>query len=263
MTHRYFLALAAFATAVGVLARPAHASSEPALPEQAEIVAHRAVLSFEGLDDLTLYIMGPAELAPQGHKVLLYFVGGGQEDEDVERMFGAHIAHEAVNRGYIFVSPAAPCRDCTFVARGEQYFPALFDQLRELIPMAEDRFHLMGFSNGGRSSLHIATRHPEYVASITTYPGYLRNQKYELLENLNDICVAMYVGRQDAGFYRNHQNVVRHLKKLGHPVHEKVFPREGHNIDALWTAAGAKTLMDGVENGLGCPARNAVEGSED
>ncbi|WP_375205472.1 dienelactone hydrolase family protein [Hyphococcus sp.] len=216
-------------------------------------IAHRVTFSFDGLDDLTVYILRPAELDPAGHKVLLYFVGGGQEDRDVASMLTSNLAREAVKRGFIFVSPVAPCYSCTFVARGEDHFPALFETLAARLPMSEERFHLMGFSNGGRSSLHIGTRHPEWVASITTYPGYLRNGKYELLSDLSKTCVVMYVGEKDASFLARHKTVVRRLKKAGHPVYAKTYRREGHKIDPLWEQSGAELLMDGVENGLGCP----------
>ncbi|WP_425409575.1 hypothetical protein [Hyphococcus sp.] len=231
---------------------PRSAETAPDAAAARDPVAHRAVLSFDGLDDLTVYILRPAELDPAGHKVLLYFVGGGQEEKYVEQMLGSHIAQEAVRRGFIFVSPAAPCWSCTFVAKGEDYFPALFEKLAELLPMSERRFHLMGYSNGGRSSLHIGTRHPEMTASITAYPGYLRNRKYKLLEGLSDTCVVMYVGREDKGFLAGHRATVGRLKRYGHGVHEKIYSREGHNIDPLWSSDGARLLMDGVENSLGC-----------
>ncbi|WP_428407951.1 dienelactone hydrolase family protein [Hyphococcus sp.] len=229
--------------------------SEPAETTDAPAaIAHRATLSFEGLGDLTIHIVRPATLAPEGHRVILYFVGGGQEEADVQHIMNSHIAREAVSRGFIFISPVAPCYSCTFVASGEDYFPGLFEKLSELLPMSEERFHLMGFSNGGRSSLHIGTRHPEWVASITAYPGYLRNEKYELLERLSNTCVIMYVGSRDPAFLKRHRRTVGRLKGYGHPVHSKIYTGRTHSIRNLWTEKGAELLMDGIENRLGCPA---------
>lgn len=240
----------------------AQGAAPGAAQDGGEPIAHRTALSFDGLNDLTLYILRPAELNPEGHRVLIYFVGAGQEEADVKSKLASHIAREAVKRDFIFISPVAPCFTCTFVARGEDYFPALFERLSELLPMSEERFHLMGFSNGGRSSLHIGTRHPEWVASITTYPGYLRNRKYKLLKRLKNTCVVMYVGGEDSYFLPGHEAVVRQLRKTGHPVYEKQYRREGHDIDPLWTQSGAELLMDGIENGLGCPAEETADAAE-
>ncbi len=216
--------------------------------------AYKMDLTFERLDDLEVFVLSPKELnTDTGHKILLYFVGGGQEAQFAQSALGSEVAREALRRGYIFVSPAAPCYECTFVAKGDQYFPKLFELLQEYSPMAEERFHLMGFSNGGRTSFHLATRHPEWVASITAYPGYLRGGQFDLLERLDETCVTMYVGKLDTGFLAPHEDLVRRLKKRNRPVHEKVYIGEGHNIDPLWTEDGAKVLMDGVDQGWGCP----------
>lgn len=250
---------ASFTLSLFAMANAAVADEPQAGAETASITAQRGDFQFEGLRDLPVFILRPQTLRPEGHKVLIYFTGGGQTEDQAQAMLNSHIALEAVRRGYVFASPAAPCRDCTFVARGEDYFPQLFDTLRNIFPMSEDRFHLMGFSNGGRSSFHIATRHPDQVASVTTYPGYLRNKKYSLLGTLSDTCVVMYVGRKDDGFFSLHGRVVRELKKLGRPVHHEEFSREGHNIKQLWTEEGARKLMDGVDNRLRCPESSLIE----
>ncbi|GJL95143.1 MAG: hypothetical protein DHS20C05_15480 [Hyphococcus sp.] len=249
-----FLAIALWLFLPALAYAAAQDTTQTEQPEVPPFDVYKMDFSFEGLDDLSVFVLSPKELnAATGHKILVYFVGGGQEAEFAQSSLGSEVAREALRRGYIFVSPAAPCYDCTFVAKGDQYFPKLFEILRETFPMAEDRFHLMGFSNGGRSSFHLATRHPEWVASITAYPGYLRGNQFELLENLNETCVVMYVGKQDRGFAERHRDLVRRLKKLKRPVHEKIYIGEGHNIDPLWTQEGAKQLMDGIDQGWGCP----------
>lgn len=262
MTQRFGDRMRAACLAVSLLAGAsilpagAETSSEKApSPSSAapDAIAHRAVLQFGGLEELVIHIVRPANFDPDGHRVLLYFVGGGQEERDVEAIMNSLVAQEAVRRGYIFVSPVAPCYSCTFVAKGEDYFPTLFERLAELLPMSQERFHLMGFSNGGRSSLYIGTRRPEWVASITTYPGYLRNGKYDLLDRLSDTCVVMYVGRRDTAFLAGHKRVVTRLENNGHPVRHRIYNGRSHSIRNLWTQAGAELLMDGIDEGLGCP----------
>ncbi|MEZ5893731.1 MAG: hypothetical protein R3C58_11405 [Parvularculaceae bacterium] len=237
------------------LAPLARAEAPPAdLPA---MTALKISFDYDGLAPLTAFMLAPADYRTRENKVLIYFIGGGQEEKYAEGALNYYVATEAVRRGYVVIAPGAPCYDCTFVAKGADYFPAFFDKLREIIPMAEDRFHLMGYSNGGRSAFHLATRHPDQVASITTYPGYLRNRKLKLLEELGDVCVVMYVGRKDAEFLSEHRRDAQRLKKLGHGVYAKEYFHEGHKIEPLWTEEGAKTLMDGVDNRLGCAGEPA------
>lgn len=248
--------LAAFglwlAVMVAIVARPAQAGARDAVSPAP--IAQELRLDLPGRAPLTAYLLRPAEFRPNGHEVLIYFVGGGQEPRFAKQALGYHVAGEAVRRGYVFVAPAAPCDDCTFAQEGQDYFPSLFQELRRLIPMSNSRFHLMGYSNGGRSALLIATRNSADVASVTVYPGSLPDRRYDYLERLSQTCVSMHVGRRDTLFLAEHRRVARELRRLGHPAYIQEHRQDGHKIDALWTANGARALIDGIENRQGCPS---------
>lgn len=219
--------------------------------ETQEII-QRLELPFPDLGALTIFMARPRKLNARGHPVIIYFEGGGQEEKFAKNIMYSHFSREAVRRGYIFISPAAPCRGCTFSSKGDHYFPALFELLTAQLPIRNGKFHLMGYSNGGRSSLHLASLHPGWVASITTLPGMLEKPSKEALAALAPLCISMHVGRKDRRFLRGQRRLVRHLKKNGRKIHAVEHPKQNHWIEKLGTERGANQLLDDIENGVGC-----------
>ena len=220
--------------------------------ETPEIIL-RLELPFPDLAALTIFVAQPRKLNASGHPVIIYFEGGGQEEKFAKRIMYSNFSREAVKRGYIFISPAAPCRTCTFSAKGDRYFPALFELLTKKLPVKDGKFHLMGYSNGGRSSLHLASRHPNWVASITTLPGMLEDPGRKALAALAPLCISMHVGRKDRRFLRGQRQLVSRLKETGREIHAVEHPKQKHWIETLATAPGANQLLDDIENGVGCP----------
>ncbi len=221
--------------------------------ETSEIIL-RLELPFPDLEALTIFIAQPRKLSASGHPAIIYFTGGDQREKYAKDSMYLHLSEEAVKRGYIFISPAAPCRGCTFsYGGGERYFPALFELLSKQLPVKDDKFHLMGFSNGGRSSLHLASLYPDWIASITTFPGALENPSKEALAALTQLCISMHVGREDRSFVRKQRSVVNRMKKFGRKIHAVEYPKQYHWIEKLDTALGANKLLNNIENGVGCP----------
>lgn len=214
----------------------------------------RLELPFPELETLTIFVALPQKLSTSGHPAILYFTGGGQQEKHSKHAMNLHLSQEAVRRGYIFVSPAAPCRGCTFsYGGGERYFPALFELLVKQLPIKGDKFHLMGFSNGGRSSLRLASLYPDWVAGVTTFPGALENPSEEAMAALAPLCISMHAGREDKYFVREQRKMVSRMKKLGRKIHAVEYPKQYHWIEKLDTTLGANKLLSNIENGVGCP----------
>src|SRR5262245_14460976 len=79
---------------------------------------------------------------------------------------------QADRRGYIVVIPAAPLGR-PFVSEGAKIFPEFIEKLLQEYKVRDNKFHVAGMSNGGRSAFHIAAQYPEYFLSIIGLPGYL------------------------------------------------------------------------------------------
>jgi len=221
--------------------------------EKKNEVVLRLELPFPDLDALTVFMARPRQLDARGHPVIIYFEGGGQEEKYAKNVMYSYFSREAVRRGYIFISPAAPCRRCTFSAKGDRYFPGLFELLTKQLPVKDKKFHLMGYSNGGRSSLHLASLHPKWIASITTLPGMLEEPRKEALAALTPLCISMHVGRKDRRFLRGQRRLVRSLRKNGREIHAVEHAKQNHWIEKLATERGANRLLNDIENGVGCP----------
>ena len=241
---------------VGVLSLWLVGGAGTAAQETAETpeVIFRLELPFPDLDALPIFIAQSRKLSAGGHPAIIYFTGGDQQEKYAKDSMYLHLSEEAVRRGYIFISPAAPCRGCTFsYGGGDRYFPALFELLAKQLPVKDGKFHLMGFSNGGRSSLHLASLYPDWVASITTFPGALENPSEEALAMLAQLCISMHAGREDRRFVRKQRKLVSRMKKLDRKIHAVEYPKQYHWIEKLDTALGANKLLDNIENGVGCP----------
>ena len=220
--------------------------------EAPEIIM-RLELPFPDLPALTIFIARPRKLDADGHPVIIYFEGGGQEEKYAKNAMYSNLAREALRRGYIFISPAAPCRACTFPAKGDRYFPSLFELLTQQLPVRNKKFHLMGYSNGGISSLHLGSQHPNWVASITTLPGALRDPSKDVVAALAPLCITMHVGSKDRPFLRGQRRLVNRFNEIGREINAIEHSKQRHWIKTLATPRGANRLLDDIENSVGCP----------
>ena len=64
---------------------------------------------------------------------------------------GRPTATELVRRGYIVIVPAAPFGR-PFVAEGAKVFPEFIEKLLRDYKIRDNKFHIAGMSNGGRSA---------------------------------------------------------------------------------------------------------------
>ena len=177
---------------------------------------------------------------------VLAFGGGRQTMDGVERSIQRIWKNEAEQRGYIVVIPAAPGGDL-FFEDGDRVFPEFLNEILKEYRIEDRKFHIAGTSNGGISSFHIASLHPEYFISVTAFPGLHPEPTDENLRAISGLCIYMHVGEFDQlGWTQPITRQATGLKQKGLNVHFTVEKGQRHRIDTF-TGEGAKRLFDQFE----------------
>ncbi len=165
--------------------------------------------------------------------VLLALPPGGQGIEQTTSIMRDVYQTEALARGWVVVSPAAPDGELFFQG-SEKLIPGFIDFIESWVSPEGGGVHLAGVSNGGISSFRIATLHPERFRSLTAFPGFPSSADDVLaLEELVAIPVHLFVGDGDVSWIAPMQSAANRLTDLGGDVTYEVFPNEGHIIGAL------------------------------
>lgn len=162
------------------------------------------------------------------YPVLLAFPPGPQTEPMVDAGFNRYWGRQASRRGWIVVSPAAPDGQI-FHRGGDTLIPALLDQIASEFQIESGRFHVAGWSNGGRTAFHVALQHPSRVRSLVVLPGGPPTENdADRLGQLEGIPVRMFAGGRDTEWVRVMQDTERRLTALGVSVETTVLPGEGH-----------------------------------
>ena len=164
---------------------------------------------------------------------------------------------EADRRGYIVVVPAAP-NGRMFAGEGSKVFPEFIEHLLREYKIRDNKFHIAGMSNGGRSAFHIAAMYPQYFWSVTGFPGYLPDPTPERVAALAKMCIYMHVGELDTGWLREMQQQASMFRAKGYTVRLAVEKNEEHVIRNL-TGPGSARLFKQIEEARqGCGARTGA-----
>lgn len=162
------------------------------------------------------------------YPVLLAFPPGPQTEPMVDAGFGRYWGPQASRRGWIVVSPAAPGGQILHRG-GDALIPALLDQIASEFQIEGGKFHIAGWSNGGRTAFHVALRHPALVQSLVVLPGGPPTEAdIDRLGSLDGIPVRMFAGGRDTEWVRRMQDTEERLSALGISVETTVLPGEGH-----------------------------------
>ena len=182
------------------------------------------------------------------YPVLLAFPPGPQTQSMVDAGFGRYWGRQAAMRGWIVVSPVAP--DGQLFFRGaDALIPALLDHIASEFQIEDDRFHVAGWSNGGRSAFRVALEHPSRVRSLVVLPGGPPTERdFDALDRLVGIPVRMFAGALDTEWVRRMQDTEARLKELGTSVEATTLPGEGHVPNSL-DGDPIMTLLDGLRSG--------------
>jgi dipeptidyl aminopeptidase/acylaminoacyl peptidase len=180
----------------------------------------------------------------QPGKVLVTFPPGGQDLDVTTRIVEDRWHDEALARGWVVVSPAAPSTGLFYDDASAKLVPELLDKIAADYPPEDGRFDLAGVSNGGLSAFKAALTYPDRFRSLVVFPGYSQDGGDDPnLSKLQDIGVSMFVGGDDSGWREASEQTEQTLKGLGYTVELHVVDGSGHIIEPLTGA----DLFDAIE----------------
>lgn len=167
------------------------------------------------------------------YPALLAFPGGQQNVESVDGALSRFWEREAVKRGYLVFSPAAPPGK-PFYESGADLIPEFLERQRAAFKIEGGKFHVAGSSNGGVSAFVVAIRRPELFHSLTALAGFpVEPADFERLDRLRHVKVSMFVGDGDLYWKEGMERTRLRLLSLGKAVYFEVVPRNGHFLPAL------------------------------
>lgn len=184
---------------------------------------------------------------------VLGFGGGPQTINVVESVVARNFRDQAEKRGYIVIVPAAPDGQLFFEG-GERIFPEFLKQILADYKIEGNRFHIAGPSNGGISSFHVASLHPEYFLSITAFPGYLWEDTPAHVQAISKMCINMFVGELDPmGWQDLMKKQAEEFQAKGIEAHYTVEKGQPHRLETLAGANAARLfdLFEKAQHGCG------------
>jgi poly(3-hydroxybutyrate) depolymerase len=194
----------------------------------------------------------PKDYDPEkSYPAVLAFPPGSQDMNMVLTTLVQNWLPEQDRRGYIVIVPAAP-NGRPFVGDGAKVFPEFIEQLLHDYRIRDNKFHIAGMSNGGRSAFHIAAMYPQYFKSVTGFPGYLPDPTPERIAALAKMCIFMHVGELDPEWRGQMQQQSSMFRAKGYTVRFTVEKNEGHVMRTLIGPASARLFNQIEEAAKGC-----------
>jgi predicted peptidase len=180
--------------------------------------------------------------AAKSYPAVLAFPPGGQDMDMVDATLNQNFRAQAEQRGYIVVEPAAPM-GTLFFEGGERVFPAFITKLLADYKVQDNKFNVAGNSNGGLSAFLIASKYPQYFASVTGFPGFLDGGTPQQMAALGKMCIHMFAGELDSGWPEEMRDQAAKFRGLGYNVTFAIEKGQPHVIRTL-AGAGAARLFD-------------------
>ena len=208
-------------------------TAPPIEPGEAGMVTYHTLEMSDGTS-LDYAVALPAAFDPaQTYPILLALPPGGQDRAMVQTGLDRYWAAQAIELGWIVLSPAAPDGKLFFQG-SERLIPEFLERTATIYRPEGDKYHLGGISNGGISAFRITVNHPELIKSLIVLPGLPHSEEdFEKLELLKDIPVAMFAGEQDTGWVARMEATEEALSNFGGQVSLEIVPNEGHVIQSL------------------------------
>ena len=230
-------------TTVGATAG-APVTTEGARTGSAPASQRRTFTTADGTTIDYVLLVPDGRAAGQAGNVLFTFPPGGQDIDLAQRIVDERWRDEAVRRGWVVVSPAAPSSGLFYSDASARLVPELLDSIAAEYPPEGGRFDLAGVSNGGLSAFKAALSFPDRFRSLVVFPGYSQDGGDDPnLATLKDIGVSMFVGGEDSGWRDASELTEQTLKALGYTVELHIVEGEGHIIGSLTGA----DLFDAIE----------------
>lgn len=165
--------------------------------------------------------------------VMLAIAPGSQDFELTRRIVESTYITEALARGWVVISPAAP-NSTLYFQGSETLTPGLLAWVDTWVVSEGGSPHLVGVSNGGISSFRIAAQDPSSIQSLLVFPGFARSDEDRAaLPSMVDIPVRLFVGADDMGWIPAMQETHDILLNAGADVTLEILPGEGHRIESL------------------------------
>lgn len=195
----------------------------------------------------------------QAAPTLVAFPPGAQNESMVEMGLSMYWEAEAKKRGWVVASPMS--REGRPLMQDEEALLALLDDVARLVKVNGGKVHVAGVSNGGKTAMRLATRHPERVASLLVLPGAPgAPEEWARLDKLKGMSVTMYVGEEDRVWLQECKKVENELKQLEAKVTLHVVEGQGHVLkiepSALFDDLGRYVEREGGS----APAPSALAG---
>lgn len=208
-------------------ARQGEVPKEPSKEPAKEPRVFREIAVGEGPKLRYALVTPPHWKEGQPAPTLVAFPPGAQNESMVEMGLSMYWEAEAVRRGWVVASPMS--REGKVLMQDEPALLALLDDLAKLGPPEGGKVHLAGVSNGGKTAMRLATRHPARVASLLVLPGAPgAPEEWARLDKLKGMSVTMYVGEEDRVWLQECKRVQNELQQLGASVMLHVMEGQGH-----------------------------------
>lgn len=171
-------------------------------------------------------IVRPANYSETGnHPVILALPWGAGTPDLVIGMIDAYWGTEALNRGYVVVSPAI--RGTSLEDDADAFLPILFNWMNDNLSYDASRVALAGASNGGRGIFHLLVSDPSRFAALIGMPGSYSGPVGELTPFAGRPAWLM-VGETDTNWRTAAEDTKNALEAAGVPTTLDVLEGQGH-----------------------------------
>lgn len=169
-----------------------------------------------------------------GNPVLLAFPPGDHTRSEVQWALDLYWIRQSIQRDWIVISPMH-LENKKYYEGPEKYIPELLDWVEANYVVENNKYHVSGISNGGKSGFRVALQYSERFASLLVFPGKIHSDsEYALLNNLIGIPVHMYVGEYEIEEWTSVMDSINAiLDELGVTNKYITFQGEGHVISNL------------------------------
>lgn len=178
------------------------------------------------------YLDTPETVRESSGHPLVIIMGGGAGDARIASSSFRNHGEAFVDRGWAVVAPVSP--------NGQSFWGDNAEKVRELIAIIKQREDiqdgpvlLMGVSNGGISSLEIASRHPDEYQGVIAVPALASNAA--ALSPLKGFPVFLRIGSEDRlGWGNRYDATVQILENVGVILDAQLLQGVGHTFPLKW-----------------------------
>lgn len=186
-------------------------------------------------DTLQAYFDLPKDGGAEGVP-LVVLLGGGPGDARVASSTFRNHGDAFIDRGWAVAAPVSPNAQ-SFWGGNADKVRGLISVLKARPDIADGPVLLMGVSNGGISSLEIASRHPDEYLGVIAVPALANNARE--LAALEGFPVFLRIGSEDRlGWGSRFDSTVSVLEEAGVVLDAQLLQGTGHTFPLDWQELG-------------------------